>query len=146
MKTYMAKAEAVERKWYSLFAYIFSFLFRVFACKRLNLQKSAYLTGKVGFFKGFSKLAYLFYYEKKFKSSCFALVFSTFLTFFKNFLEVIHNRVFSWFFLGFSCKNPHARVRILKKNTRWLFQKNVLHLIKRIRSISFLWKSEFYFF
>jgi hypothetical protein len=68
----------------------------VFACERLNLQKSAYLTGKVGFFKGFPKLAYLFYYEKKFKSSCFALVFLTFLTFFKKILTVIHNPTISF--------------------------------------------------
>jgi hypothetical protein len=53
--------------------------FRFYASLAL---KSVQLTGKNGFFKPLSQLAYLLYYETKFKSSCFARVFSNF---FKNF-------------------------------------------------------------
>ena len=66
------------------------------------LEFSLNLTGKSGVFKRFPQLAYLFYYEKKFKSSCFASSFSTFFIFFEFFFFFLRKLDFFTLSLLFS--------------------------------------------
>ena len=77
--------------------YIF-FFFLIWVLVEFPLSKPVQLTGKNRFFKGFLKLAYLLYYETKFKSSCFERDFSTFFKIFNFFLVFCKFPCFPFYF------------------------------------------------
>lgn len=64
---------------------VFSFVAYILSDVAFCALKSVQLTGKNGKFKRFPQLAYLLYYETKFKSSCFAPTFSIFFKIFDFF-------------------------------------------------------------